>query len=360
MAQAILLHIQESQTKYLPRHYGEWLDAISQQTRRSVSYSPIPTAHTDWAATLSSFGVYPSDQYIERRSEQDSDTSFIRVMRWTAREVLQADAFVRSKLSRNPLTPRTRSQFEVVEQIVEGRTRNSGTPSDFDIEVCRSAGGIWLILARIAQLLISLSNGGAKAQLFALRPILPEFSHQLFELGVLGCVAKAANHAIDSAEWKTFSPISGAGGGTPVLTMQARETSWSAYYQSAPKSYRRPNSPYRQLTRSLDGRSLRPDIWIDCTKSDFRIEIVFECKYSLDPTYIATGVPQSFAYLTEYPPISSARRIHVVVGPEEVVNETTSFEEQFVVTNPAGAQKLVAEIVSSKSLDLASIILGLR
>lgn len=344
MTDAVLLYIQQVYVRHLPRHAGEWLDAISPQVLRLVRYSDVPTAHTDWAATLSVFGRYPSEAYVERKSIQTVDSPFTRVLNWTARTILSSDKVVLSAFGRTSLTSDVRARFGSALELseVSGATQQA-RPSEIDLDACRAAGGIWLVLARIADLLAGLRSGSAKAQLLALRPILPTFAHQLFELGVLGLLATTVRQTISDSAWHSVAPLGAAQSGVPSLRMQSKSTSWSAYYQTVPSNYRSAEAGYHVLSRELGGGSLRPDIWIMQERAGQQVEIVFECKYSVEATYVATGIPQCFAYSVEFPAPPSVQRLYVVVGPEEVVARTRLWNRRFAVTNPSGAMELVRQ-----------------
>ena len=341
MARAILLHIQQNLVRHLPRHAGEWADALSQQTHRIVHHTDAPSAHTDWVATLSTFGKYPSESYIDRRLIQTSDTSFTRVLHWTARAVLRADRLVFSRLHRDGLSQSARRCFGSALELPEVRNAPiDALVSEFDLDVCKSAGGFWLPLARIARLIAALNAGSATAQLYSLLPILPEFPHQLFELGVLGTIASGVRGIGADQVWSSAAPFAASTAGKPALTMTSTDHEWYAYYQSVPLATRTGQSPYLALTEDLQGQPLRPDIWIEQRAGNKRRQLVIECKYSLDPAYVVSGVTQVFSYWVEFPPPTDVQRTHVVVGPEEIVPATRVWNGQFVLTNPGGAREL--------------------
>lgn len=341
MADVILRHVQQLLLKHLPQHAGDWLDALSQQTHRQIIYNDTPSAHTDWSATISSFGRYPSEMYIDRRPVQTYESSFTRVLNWTARATLRADRLVFSRFGRYALSVQSQRKFSSALELPEVTSAaTEDRLSDFDLDICKHTGGLWLSVSRVAKLISALWSGNATAQLFALKPILPDLAHQLFELGVLGTLTTSVKDVATNARWSTASPLAAAGLGRSSLTMQSDEGRWDIYYQSIPNTQRKKVTPYRHLTRSLDGGSLRPDIWISQERGKDKREIVFECKYSLNPSYICTGVPQIFAYLLEFPPRPDVHRIHVVVGPEEVVSTTQVWGEQFAMTNPNGAKEI--------------------
>ena len=341
MAEAILLYVRQHLLKHLPRHSGEWLDVLSQQTYRQISYGDAPSAHTDWAATISTFGRYPSEAYIDRKPAQTYDTSFTRLLGWTARSIIKANNLVRARFGRDALPSDSMRRFSSALELQEVQAVPIEEKlSDHDLEICRYAGGVWLTMSRIAGLVSALWSGNPTAQLLAMKPILPEFAHQLFELGVLGTLAAGLRRAASNQKWSSASPLAAAGVGRPSLILQSDEGIWEAFYQSIPSSQRRNVTPYRHLTAKIDGGSLRPDIWIRQVQPSLVREVVFECKYSLNPAYICTGVPQMFAYLVEFPPEPGVQRLHVVVGPEEVVPTTQIWGAQFAVTNPSGAKEI--------------------
>lgn len=342
MAEAVLLHIQDGLARYLPRHAGEWLDLIGQQTQRAVHYVDAPTPHVDWQSTISIFGRYPCESYVERRPIYTHDTSYTRVLKWTASSVTRAEELVWSKFGRRPLDPLKRRSFSSALDLPEVATAadEQGGLSDFDLDACRQSGGVWRVLARIAELLSGLWTGSAVTQLLALRPILPQFAHQLFELGTLGTISWGLRDLATNSTWTSKAPFAAAHGGRPSLSLTADEGKWHAFFQTVPAAYRKGDSPYLSLTKDLGGAPLRPDIWIEQVAAGATTEIVIECKYSLSPNYVATGVTQSFAYEIEFPPPDGVRRLHVVVGPEEVVDLSRSWGGRFALTNPSGARDI--------------------
>lgn len=345
MVEVALLHIQTNLGKHLPRHAGEWLDLIGQQTQRAVEYVDAPSAHTDWQATIAVFGRYPSESYIEKRPVYTHDTSFTRLLKWTAISIARAETLVWAQFGRRALEPSMRQRFSSALELPEVATAADefGGLSEYDRDACRQSGGVWLVLAKIAEILMGLWTGSASAQLLALRPILPEFAHQLFELGTLGTISTRLRETATDQVWTSKAPFAAAQGGRPSLSLTAKQGEWHAFYQTVPREYRRVVSPYLSLTRDLEGAPLRPDIWIEQTVAGKRTELILECKYSLNSSYVSTGVTQCFAYEVEFPPQDGARRLHVVVGPEEVVARPRSWGGRFAVTNPSAASELCAQ-----------------
>lgn len=342
MAEAILLHVQKNLNKNFPNHAGEWLDALGHQTSRALQFSEMPSAHTDWAATLSAFGQYPAQAYIDRKPSITYDTPFTRTLQWTALAMGEAEDLVWSKSKRRPLSALVRRSFSSALELNEVRSAaREERPNEYDIDACKGAGGIWLTLSRVTQLLMALWSGNATAQLISLRPILPDFASQLFELGVLGVLATAVKKSESAQAWSTSSPLAASSVGRPALTMVSAGMEWRAFYQSVPLAHRKTSSPYVALTEDLKGRPLRPDIWIEQVKDGKKREFIFECKYSLDPSYVSSGVSQVLAYNVEYPPTPDTKRICVVVGPHEVVPATRIWNGEFAMANPSGAQDIL-------------------
>ena len=355
MAEAVLLLIQERHAEHLPRHAASWLDLIGRDTLRVTNVVDAPTPHVDWPMTLSIFGRYPSGAYVERRPIHSHSTSYTRVLGWTAWSVARGERLVQDQFGHSPLHETTSRQFSSALELPEVAATVAGQPghpSQFDIDTCSHAGSVWLVVAKVARLLSGLWKGSAAAQLIALRPILPRFQHQVFELATLGVITAGIRELATESNWTSSAPLAAASKGMPSLRLRAKEGEWNAYFQTTPSSYRNSNSPYRTLSSGLTGGTLRPDIWIEQVLSNHSTEIVIECKYSLNPSYIATGITQSLAYEAEYPPTSGTRRVHVVVGPEEVVESSKCWQGRFALTTPWEAREICCSAYDGKLEDL--------
>lgn len=343
MAEAVLLLIQDKHADHLPKHSASWLDLISRDTQRTTNVVDAPSPHVDWPLTLSTFGKYPCKAYIERRPVHSHNTSYTRVLGWTAWSVARGERLVRAQFGHSPLEEMTRRRFFSALELPEVAAIAAdqlGPPSQFDIDICSHAGSVWVVIEKVARLMAGLWKGSAVAQLIALRPILPRFQHQVFELATLGVITAGIREVATEPSWTSSAPLAAASKGTPSLSLRAREGDWNAYFQTIPSSYRNRNSPYRTLSSGLTGGTLRPDIWIEQVSSSYTTEIVIECKYSLSPSYVATGIAQSLAYEAEYPPAPGTRRVHVVVGPEEVVESTNCWQGRFALATPWGAREI--------------------
>ena len=343
MAEAVLLLIQDKHADHLPRHAASWLDLIGRGTRRATNFVDAPNPHIDWPMTISTFGKYPCRNYVERRPVHSHDTSYTRVLSWTAWSVARGEQLVRTQFGHSPLQEIASRRFSSALELPEVAAISCGQPShpsQFDIDACSHAGNVWLVLAKVAQLLSGLWKGSAAAQLIALRPILPRFQHQLFELATLGVITAGVKKIATEQEWTSSAPLAAASSGTPSLSMRTKEGHWNAYFQTIPSSYRQSKSPYQTLSSELTGGTLRPDIWIEQVLSGHTTEIVIECKYSLRPSYVASGIAQSLAYEAEYPPKPGARRVHVVVGPEEVVDSTKCWQGRIALATPWKAREI--------------------
>ena len=344
MTLVVLLMIEERYANTLPKHGSDWLDQIGNQVQLSRAIVDTPSPHTDWSTTISMFGRYPCASYIEKQRTSSRDTSYTRILKWTAQSFERAWQLVVRSLRNVSLDDKVKRQFTSVLELPEVAmaTVDLEALSLYDIEACRRSGGIWLVLAKIAQLFAALWRGSATTQIYSLYPILPKFEHQLFELGTLGTVANGIREVADGcSNWISECPLGAVTTGTPSLRMNALGGQWCAYYQTVPNQYSGISSPYRVLNQNLTGGSLRPDIWIEQSVDGQKSEVVIECKFSMDPPYVASGVSQSLAYESEYPCPNDTRRIHAVIGPEEVLGDTaTWWGDRFVLTSPSRIKEI--------------------
>ncbi len=352
LAQVLLLHLQETILPFLPRYPNQWLDLLEQQLVRSREFDSVPSAHTDWVATLSEFGRYPSEQYIDRRPYGTFDTPLTRTLKWFCAALLRGDTLVDRVLGHLVLTPEARGQVESALDVSEVRgAADSLELDEHDASACVDAGGVWSLIGSASRLLAALWHGGTRSQVSAFAPILPELRFQLFELGVLSLAALAAHNCV-SAEWRTRAPLAAARPGWPCIEGENSSGSWLCFYQTVPAAYRSENGPYRRLGGSLGGRPLRPDLWIASSFQGRSVEVLVECKYSRRAAYVAEGIPQVMAYWLEYPPREVVQRIHMVVGPATVVPRPTSLSGRWVVGDPAHLAALVEAVCVGSLNDL--------
>lgn len=348
VAEMVLLHFERNRARHLPRHAGEWLDLIGQQLHRQLDRVDYPSAHTDWSATLSEFGRFPSPLYVERRPVASYDTPFTRLLKWTAREVRRAETVVFAEYGRQALKPDTRARLESPLELAEVLgAADQVRLSAYDVDVCRASGGSWRTLSDLAEELAALWSNDPVLQLKALAPILPQFSHQLFELGTLGLTLDAISEAVSKGSWITRNPLAGGRTGEPCFELTLSGFHFEALFQTVPSSSASPSSVYRQLAGALGGGSLRPDIWLIFDHAAAGVELVVECKFSLDAGYVISGITQSLAYSAEFP-LSRRRRIHVTVGPPEVVTAPVSWGGRFIVSDPVGLATLAVAIVEGQ------------
>lgn len=267
LAQVLLLHLQKTMFLFLPRYSGQWLDLLEQQLLRTREFDSVPSAHTDWVATLSEYGRYPSEQYIDRRPYSTFDTPLTRTLKWFCTSTLDADGLVARALGHPVLTVEARAQLNAALELSEVRGAAESVELDhFDAVTCVDAGGVWTLVGVGARTMSALWHGSANDQLSAFAPILPELRHQLFELGVLSRAALSARESI-AAIWRTRTPIAAAQPGLPCIEAEGPSASWQCFYQTVPSSYRAAIGPYRVLARALSGNPLRPDIWITSVSS---------------------------------------------------------------------------------------------
>lgn len=345
-AAALLLYLETSVLPRLPRRASEWLDLLEQQVYRASEFTDVPTPHTDWAATLSEFGRYPSILYVERRPRGTFDTPLTRTLKWFCMGIIRAEALVERTLGHRPLQERTRTRLRFALDLPEVQgAADVADPGDFDVSVCVDMGGVWALIGRNARRLAALWRGSVLNQILALAPILPKLGSQLFELGTLGVAATTVRQAAPIARWRTRTPLAAARPGRPCLQADLQEGTWDCYYQTVPEAYRASDSPYRTLTKPLGGGSLRPDLWMIFDGTTPPSELVVECKYSFDPSYIAGGVMQILAYWQEYSPPHEVQRVYIVVCPETVVVTPRTWGGRLVLGTPAHFHELVAAVL---------------
>jgi hypothetical protein len=328
-AYVILLQVEASILPRLPRHAGEWMDVLEQEIHRSTEFADVPSAHTDWAATLSTFGRYPSPLYVERLPRGTFDTPLTRTLKWVCSAVMRAEKLVDVALRHRPLLhPERRRLFSALDLPEVQGAADVMIVDEADLAACSASGPVGVLVARCARQLAILWRGSIQAQLELLSqlPILPEeVKGALFELGTLGSAAMAAREVLTQAVWITKTPLAAAESGVPCLTAEFEEGEINCYYQTVPQVYRRAVGPYRTLSRELGGGTLRPDMWLLLDMPAGPIELVLECKYSLDNSYISTGVIEVLAYSREYPAKPEVQRIHMVVCPEAVIVKPQSW-----------------------------------
>jgi hypothetical protein len=183
IAEAILLKCEGTLAPILPKYSIGWLERLEQQLHRAVGYSDHPSPYTDWPATLAEFGHYPSLAYVERRPRSSFDTPLTRVARWAAEHATKADKLIFSVFGRYANARRLQLSLEAAIDTPEIKGASiEEFPSEYDLVVCTSYGGIWRSLAVFARELASLWRGTINSQISDLQPILPMFSSQLFEL----------------------------------------------------------------------------------------------------------------------------------------------------------------------------------
>lgn len=351
VADLILGRFARDYLKFLPRHAGEWVDLISQQLQRNVNRTELPTAHTDWPSTLSEYGRYPSELYIERRPIATYDTPHTRVLKWTAGAVRRAEVLVQSQFGRAPLRQDERKVLTCALELAEVASASDAIkPSDIDLDICKSSGAVWLLVGRFAEELSALWFGSPTKQFFSLAPTLPEFGHQLFEIGALGTVLNELRKKFGSQGWSAENPLAAAKSNRPCLAWSNADAQIRIFFQTTPIAATVGSAPYLSLARKIGGGSLRPDAWI-AISGNSDADLILECKYSHDPSYVASAITQLIGYNEEYP--STGRlRLLVAVGPAEVIPQPWSWNSRVILCNPNDAASLVAAAASGGANEL--------
>lgn len=347
-AESILWAAERYIAPRLPSGTAAWMDQFEIQLVRNTTYTELPTAHTDWALTLSQFGRYPSPQYVDRRPINTLESALSRVSLWLADAIAKAELLIKSRFGRSGLSVEARAKLTAPARVARilALTVPDGLTEE-DLAVCSSAGGCWPLVVKLARQLSALWRRDAATQLALLPPMLPELGSQLFELATLGACAIAARTYFPNGKWESLAPIGASDKQQPCLVCQAEDFRWEAYYQIVPKGRRSSRSAYETLGAPLGVQPLRPDVWLVFERPSLKIELVIESKYSLDPSYIASGITQVFGYSLEHPVPQGSRRLYMVVAPKEVVPVATSWEGKFFLGNLDNLKELIHQIVNN-------------
>lgn len=347
-ALALLLHLNELFFNSLPHYFGAWMDLLEQEVQRLTSTSDFPTPHTDWVATASEFGRYPALSYVERHPSLSFDNSSTRILKAMCTLALRSEAEVKRVLGRTALSDRSTQVLSSALELpqVIGAAELSDEP-EFDAVACRALGGAWLTVARAWGLLNTLWQGSLHEQLIALAPILPQTTSQLFELGVLATAANNLRRALPLF-WRSRTPLAAADPGLPCLVAAMEDLTVEFFYQTVPAVHRPAKGPYRVLGQTLGAGMLRPDIWIVIDAAATSVEILVECKFSRDTSYVATGISETMAYSLEYPCPSESDRVQYVACPSGLVAGPASWQGTFALGTPDDLGTLVRAAVQGR------------
>ncbi|WP_343728845.1 hypothetical protein [Duganella sp.] len=347
-AESVLWDAERTIAPLLPRGTAAWMDQFEAQLIRNTAYTDLPTAHTDWALTLSQFGRYPSPQYVDRRPVNTLESALSRVSLWLGKAVGEAELLVKRKFDRVPLSAAARDKLLAPMKVA--RMLELAAPDRLDEEdlaVCASAGGSWTLVARLARRLSGIWQRDPASQLALLPSTLPELGSQLFELATLGaCVVTLRKHYASDA-WTSLAPIGASDRQAPCISYEDAGFRWQAYYQVVPAGRRNSDGPYASLGAALGVAPLRPDVWLTFELGERKLELVIECKYSLDPSYIASGITQVLGYSKEHPVPEGWTRWYMVVGPKEAIPTMATWQDQFFIGNPDHLKALIDTILTS-------------
>lgn len=346
-AESVLWGAEQTIAPRLPLSSAAWMDQFEAQLIRNTAYTDSPTAHTDWALTLSQFGRYPSPQYVDRRPINTLESALSRVSLWLADAIRRAEALIKSQFNRTALSEEGRARLLAPARLA--RVLALTSPDQLfeeDLAACTGAGGCWPLIARLARQLSGVWTRDAATQLALLPPMLPELGSQLFELATLGACASALKSTRPNSEWSSLAPIGAAQKQKPCLTCHEDKFECNLYYQTIPKGRRVSTGPYQTLGTELNVQSLRPDVWLLFECPSGNVELVIESKYSMNPSYIASGITQVLGYSQEHIVPLGWRRLYMVVAPKEVVTTFTSWDERFFLGNLDHLNDLIFRIQS--------------
>ena len=328
----------------LPRSLSQWLDNLVLDTRRTTELRNQPTSHTDWPATLSRFGRYPSPQYIERQSVRTHSSPTLDVLRWCIVQTEELDTLVASQFGRRVLSEKAKKCFQTFREIPDLLSATPPErPGEYELSICGSMGGFWPGIERYARRLKVITGDANFKELSDLLHLVPDIDAQLFEFGVVGTVASGIRAASPSARWTSLAPIGAARQGKPCLVADGTGHRWEVYYQTIPLS-KRNASPYTSIGKLLGARPLRPDIWLQHHFEGSCEDVIIECKYSLDPSYVLSGLTDIFAYSVEFQDVLSSGACLVAVGPDELVPGEKTVQGRFSLISPTALERFVQEI----------------
>jgi len=347
-AESVLWEAERSIASRLPSGVAAWLDQFEAQVIRNTAYTDLPTAHTDWALTLSQFGRYPSPQYVDRKPLNTLESALSRVSLWIGQAVENAERLVMAKFGRVAISDQARARLLAPAKVAKILALTAPDKLfDEDVSICVSAGGNWALLARLARQLSGIWKRDANSQLAALPSVLPELGAQLFELATLGECILSIRTSHSGGAWKSLAPIGAAEKQAACVVFEKEGFRCEAFYQIVPTDRRCSTGPYETLGAVLNVGALRPDVWLKFEIGSSKTELVIESKYSLDASYISSGITQILGYSIEHPVPVGWRRFYMVVGPKEVVSGMSEWDGRFFIGNLSHVRELVGKIISN-------------
>lgn len=317
-ANRVLWELLRPQTEQLPTTTRRWMDALPAETDASRARRATPRGRVDFVRTR--LGGWPPESFVVRERHRVADELLTGVTAWTLGEVLDVASDARSV--DETLVATTTNQLAAAASIMERLPLSDAPrqqPDRASLAAARRAGRPWSTVALLATTLGRHDDLSVLAETL-LEPDR-ELRWRLFHLGVLGEVLlgiRELGHHILSA-----SPIAGTVRGPQYRVTMDDGSQVEVWFEAAGIwRDRREVSPYVRATTGLRGpgnRPLGPDLLlIHGSKA-----LVLECKYSADPTYVATGYEQVLAYATELGLLAGEVEA-LVVGPTEVVRDAGS------------------------------------
>jgi hypothetical protein len=335
----------------LPTRRRTWLDALPVVSHREWTVSERPEGVVSWTRTHR-LG-WPPERFVARRRWREADTLQLTVLKWTLQRVISLRADVLS-LAPEVLRP-VADQLALVEELVLTPTLDAVppiAPERGDLRAIRVLGQPWSVIAELASQFGSADRLGPSEFASALIAPDPELRWRLFHLAVLGSVLMSLDE--EGARIQSLRPLGDTSSGPAYEAIWPSGERTEVWFEAAGVwSWHERPAPYPRLVRGLrstDGeamraRSLGPDILLLGPR---HCALSLECKYSWNTSYVASGYDQAVTYATELRSALAETVYSSVVGPEEVVQSSTSEDLGVGVvgyTNPAGISDLVRQFL---------------
>ncbi|MBN6035285.1 hypothetical protein [Amycolatopsis sp. 195334CR] len=308
---------------HLPTTADKWLAELPVTSTRLRYRGSAPSSGTDWVATRR-HGWSPRT-FEGRTRTRRSDPIAVSVFHWVAHRLpkVQDDAARVERDIDKDVQPQLAALHEASAELGAGSTALA-IPDRVTLSALGRSGALWRHTSQLADLL-RLEDTQDLLRL-SREQIEPddELRYRLFHLGVLGLVLGA----VRQLSWQVFSlrPLSGAKKPGPAFELvDPGGGSWELWFEAG-AIWRRAKvkEPYVAATAGVrqSGKVKAPDLLLIERKR--RFTVVVECKLSSESSYIREGYSQVVTYLSELRMHFADAGEAFVVGPQEMITETST------------------------------------
>lgn len=304
-----------------------WIATLPISTAAEWSTVSFMASGVNWRETLRIHG-WPSKQFERRVRRRSSDEMLFRLLGWLVMELEQLIVDV------TVLAP---DSAEFVERRVSALRNALGTvdvepqePDRLDIVALTGSGQPWTTVAGVASLIQRAKRDPEFVAYELLAPDI-EVGDRLFHLACFGLVIRALTLHGSSVFWRR--PISGTKPGAQIEVITRAGRAFDLWFEAraARTAYGLPESPYLKAVAGIEGAGapIGADIMLAAKGEEV---LLFECKWSLNPSYVARdGYHQAASYALDARGGIGTRIWSFVVGPDELVH-TTSVSSDFDAT----------------------------